>query len=92
MGSLNFAVVIDHLLDIAMIRSYQHFSANALQGSYNLLHGGVNRFNGLDSCGNNSSMADHVGIGIIAYDDIVFAACDSINEAVSDFRQAHFRL
>ena len=92
MRRLDAAVIIDHLLDIAVVGCHQHLAADCFKRIHHLLQGRINRFNRLNCRRYDAGMPYHVAIGVIADDDIILAAEDSIDQMTGDFGKASFRL
>ena len=64
---------IDHLLGITMVSRDQGNAALGQDRVDNLAGAGINGFDGRNRCFEDARMADHVAVGEIEDDDIIFA-------------------
>ena len=72
MGGVRLARVgVLHHLDIAVIGGQQHHAARLLQRRDQATDADVDRIHRLDGGAHDAGMAHHVGIGIVADDQVV---------------------
>ena len=81
-----------HHLAIAVIGCQEHAAACLAQGRLDLADSAIDRFHGFDCRFQAAGMADHIGVGEIADDQIVFAALDGADQLFGQLRRGHFRL
>ena len=63
---------IGHLFRIAMVGDDQELAMDGASSFDDLADAGIDRFNGLDSGFKDARMADHIGIGEIEHDHVIF--------------------
>src|SRR5690554_7983908 len=92
-GGVNLAGFrVRHLLAVAVVGGDQGFAAYFVQRFHNSLYALVQTLGGLDGSVHLTGMANHVAVGVVAHDQVVFAALDGFDQLVGYFRRAHFRL
>ena len=75
-----------------MVGDDQELALDGLQGFDNLADAGIDRFNGLDSGFKDARMADHIGIGEIEHDHVIFIGLNLFDDFFRHDRRVHFRL
>src|SRR5690554_6821772 len=92
-GGVNLAGFrVRHLLAVAVVGGDQGFAAYFVQRFHNSLYALVQTLGGLDGGVHLAGMANHVAVGVVAHDQVVFAALDGFYQLVGYFRRTHFRL
>ena len=85
-------VVLKHLIGIAVIRGDERPAAHLFNSGQCAAQAGINRFNRLAGCLEHTCVADHVAVGIIKNNYVVFSAFNASDHFVSNSEGAHFRL
>ena len=85
-------LVVPHLVRIAVIRRDADLAADFANGIDESPDAGINGFNGLDDCREDTRMTDHIAIGIVQNDEIVLTALDSVDDFIRDFNGTHLGL
>jgi hypothetical protein len=78
-----------HLLGIAVIRGDEDLAPDRLGRRHHPPQAAVHHLDGLDGGLEVARVADHVGVGIVADDDVVPGAHDGLDQAIGDGRGAH---
>ncbi len=84
-------MVFVHVVGIAVISSDQHQSAHLVYGFFKPAQTKVNALHTNLGCLENTGMSDHVAIGIVAANKIVFAGKYGLYQKVADLRAFHPR-
>ena len=85
-------LIVYQLLGIAVVRGDEHLSAYFKQRVDNSAHTLVHNLDCLDRSRLHARMADHIGIGEVCDNHVVFSGFDRLDESVADLRRAHLRL
>ena len=91
MGGEGLAVLIQHLLGVAVVGGDKGHAAQVRRGLHDLGHAGVHGLHGGHGRVEDTGVAHHVAVGKVQDDDIVLAALDAANGLFRDGRGAHFR-
>ncbi len=83
---------IAQLLDIAVVGGNDDLAIGFAQAFHDLSQRLVHGLDRLDTGVDVAGMADHVGVGDVAYKGVVFAGTDRFAQFVGQFEYAHFRL
>ena len=93
MGGMRFAGdLILHQLDIAVIGGDQQDTAGFFHRLPQPAEAGVDGFHRSDGGRHDPGMTDHIGIGVIDDDEVVFVRSDGFDQPVGDFGRRHFGL
>ena len=83
---------IAHHFAIAVIGGDEKRAAGFLDRLGDAAEPGIDRLHRLDRGRQVAGVADHVGIGVVEHDQIVFAGIDRGDRLVGEFGRRHFRL
>ena len=83
---------VAHHLEVAVVGAEQHLAAGLAQRGDDAADGQVERFGGAQRGGEVAGVADHVGVGEVAHDEVVAARADRLAQLVGDFGAAHLGL
>ena len=75
-----------------MVRADKEDAADFLNGFHSGTDTFIDLLNRLDGCLEDAGVADHVRVGEVDDNDIIFAAADGRVQFLADFGRAHFRL
>ena len=91
-GEGALAVVLEHLLGIAVVGGDQGDTAHLGGGLHHLAHALVHGLHSLDGGLKDAGVAHHVAVGEVQDDDVVLAALDALHALVADLVGAHLGL
>ena len=83
---------IAHQFAIAVVGGDQQRAARPLDRIHDLAEAGVDRLHRLDRGRQAAGVADHVGIGEVQNDHVVFAGVDRLHRLGGQLRRRHLRL
>src|SRR5215472_2315778 len=86
------AFVIKHHFGVAMIGGNDERATNALDRLRKPAEAGVDGLDSLDCRAEIAGMPDHIGIGVVEYDDVETAGFDRFNYLFRYFGRGHFGL
>src|ERR1019366_9282666 len=93
MGRERFAcIVFDKLLSVAVVGSNCQSSANGKGSFYNASNACIDCLDSFNGCINDSSMSNHVGVGIIHNNEVILAAANVLDCCLGDACRAHLWL
>ncbi len=81
-----------HLLDVAVIGGDQRFASDLFQRFNDPSDTLVQAFHRLDRGLEHAGVANHVAVGVVDDDHVVTLVLDGLDDAISHFGRAHFRL
>ena len=85
-------LIVDQLLCVTVVSTYEHLSVNFFEGFYCSAYAAVNSLDCFYCCSLYTGMTNHIRVCKVDDDHIVFVRFDRIYKFVADFRCAHFRL
>ena len=84
--------IVEHLLGVAVIGGDEQLAARGLHRLENTPEAPVHRLDGLYRGVEIAAVADHVGIGVVADDDVVLIVAHRLHDLVGHLRRAHLGL
>lgn len=91
-GCVGGAVGVDGVVGVAVVSDDDDFIVGGFGCFNGVFHAVVNSFHGLLNGFVDAGVANHVAVGEVHYDEVVFLAADCLNEFVFHFVGAHFGL
>src|SRR6516162_2931337 len=90
MGSIGAAVLVDHVVRVAVICGQKN-SVSVFKGCrYYFFHAAVHSLNGPDAGLPDPGMANHVRVGVVQTDEICRLIFDFSKDGLSHFQGTHF--
>src|SRR5699024_417940 len=91
-GGKGGAVLVHHLVGVAVVGGEQHAAAHLLHSLHHAAHAGVHGFHGLYSGLAHASVAHHVAVGVVEDEGVVLAGLHGLHHLVGDLIGAHLGL
>ena len=85
-------MLVDHLISVAVIGGQKQLPAGGQDFRDDAAHTGVDCLDRLDGRLEMAGMSDHVGVGKVEDDTIVFRRSDGLDDLIRHGEGAHFRL
>ena len=92
MSSKGLAVLVDHLVGVAVVCGDKRHAVHLADSGNNLTNAVVNSLNSLNSRLKNACVTNHVAVGEVEDDHIVNSAVNSVNQLILDLISAHLGL
>ena len=80
------------MVRIAVVGNDDDVGSRSLSGINHLLHAVVNCPHGLFNCDPDARMPNHVAVGVVDYDEVIFLCADGVYQLVLDLVCAHLWL
>ena len=91
-GGKGGAVVVHHLVGVAVVGGEQHAAAHLLHSLHHAAHAGVHGLHGLHSGLEHAGVAHHVAVGVVEDEGVVLAGLHGLHHLVGDLIGAHLGL